>query len=222
MKKLFFTFVSCLLFVACGGNIIKNQDSEEALFGNTSDYDCQGAQLWDYPVKPGMDEWKQFQSNDEMVNACQIPKNLFFCLSTEQLAVLVYKYPLLTDIFAFNLLDIGLDKLFGDFNGIRELFEKEDVSSILIKKYVEKINDFSFLNGEVSELEKGQFIISVYSMEILLSCIAQLENESKANLVKALKSLVEGYERECMSPNFKDYNYNFLARTKVISKICKQ
>jgi hypothetical protein len=31
---------------------------------------------WDFPVKPGMPEWKKFSSNSEMVQACQIPIEL--------------------------------------------------------------------------------------------------------------------------------------------------
>ena len=80
--------------------------------------------VWDYPVKPGTEEWKKFTSNEEMVNACQIPEKILSTLSTEDLMELCLQYPLIYDVFAFENLNHGLDKLFDDFNGIRELYQR--------------------------------------------------------------------------------------------------
>lgn len=40
---------------------------------------------WDYPVKPGSEEWKKFQSSEGMVKACQIPEAVITTLSTDKL-----------------------------------------------------------------------------------------------------------------------------------------
>jgi len=32
--------------------------------------------VWDYPVKPGMEEWRQFKTGQAMVEACQIPQEV--------------------------------------------------------------------------------------------------------------------------------------------------
>jgi hypothetical protein len=77
---------------------------------------------WDYPVKPGTEEWKKFQSSEEMVNACQIPDAVLSSLSTEELTELCLQYPLIEYVFAFDNLNSGFDKLFSDFNGIREFY----------------------------------------------------------------------------------------------------
>ena len=135
-----------LLFFSCSQNTQIDNYNENVQFGDypaKSDNDCENARLWDYSVKPGMDEWAKFQSNEEMVYACQIPENILLCLSTEDLIDLCLRYPLLTDFFVFESLNTGLDKLFSDFNGIRELYKREDVSSSLLKRYNEKIQSFS-------------------------------------------------------------------------------
>ena len=109
MKRVF-VFISCLLLLSCSLNNGYNENNDEV-----------NGCVWDYPVKPGMEEWKQFHSNEEKVNACQIPENIVCCLSTEKLTEICLQYPLLADVFAFNFLSMGADKLFEDFNGIREL-----------------------------------------------------------------------------------------------------
>jgi len=187
--------------------------------------DAQERELsWDYPVKPGMEEWKRFQSNEEMVKACQIPDNILSTLSTEDLTELCLRYPLLTDIFAFEDTNAGLEKLFNDFNGIRELYKRKDAPSNLEKRYVEKIQSFSYLDGKNSDLEKGFFIISVSTLEVLLSRIEWQDSEVKESSKEVLHSLVVGYEEKCKYADyFKGFGFqtNFYSRANVISKIDK-
>ena len=237
MKKLL--VIICTLFLSCSQN---TQDT----------YNCEGAQSWDYPVKPGMEEWTQFQSNDEMVSACQIPENLFFCLSTDDLTDLCLQYPLLSDIFALNLLDDGLDGLFINFNGIRELFKRTDKVSSLTKRYIEMIQSFPSFEEQISKpyneainaileenenlnevfwepikglaFEYGKFIIPMVSLHALLSRVERQNNESIDNLKEILRALVIGYETISMSV----YDYrnllelNYFARVHIIIKICEQ
>ena len=179
---------------------------------------------WDYPVKPGMEEWKKFQSNEEMVNVCQIPENILSSLSTEELTELCLEYLLLWDIFAFNNLNHGVDKLFRDFNGIRELYKRKDVSSSLTKRYIQKVQSFSFLDEEHSDFEKGFFIISVSALEVLLSRVEWQENDEKDSLKGILQNLVAGYEEKLkFADDFKGFGFqtNFYSRSHVITKMNK-
>ena len=172
---------------------------------------------WDYPVKPGTEEWKLFQSNEEKVRACQIPEEVISSLSTEELTDLCLQYPLIYDVFAFNSLNDGLDKLFSDFNGIRELNKRDD-ASILINRYNEKLQSFSFLDGTDPEIKKGGFVVSVSILEILLSRIGS----QKDSLNKTLQSLVVGYEEKFRYVDyFKGFGFktNLYSRSRAILKI---
>ena len=183
-------------------------------------WDYPGRQgLWDYPVKPGTEEWKNLQSNEEKVSACQIPEDILLTLSTEDLTDLCLRYPLLSDFLAFDNLNIGLDKLFNDFNGIRELYSREDAVIYLIRRYFEKIQCFSCFGGEFPA-NKGMFIISVYSLEGLLS---RIDNIKYVKI--ALKALVDGYEKQYnyyQVFNSSNFEKNFFAREHVISKMCEK
>jgi hypothetical protein len=178
--------------------------------------------VWDYPVKPGTEEWKKFTSNEEMVKACQIPDKILLSISTEDLTELCLRYPLLYDVFAFDNLNNGLDKLDSDFNGIRELYKRKDVSNSLSKRYVQKVQDFSFLDGKESDVEKGYFIISVSALEVLLSRIERQDNAGKEVHKAILQNLVSGYEEKSKYVEyFKGFGFrtNFYSRSHVISKL---
>jgi hypothetical protein len=132
------------------GDIIEEEDSHDWNVGNESmvnfPTEATGEQAdlaqekilaWDYPVKPGTEEWKKLESNEAMVVACQIPATVLQDISTSDLMNLCLQYPLLYDVFAFNNINAGLDKLFSDFNGIRELSQRKDALEILLDKYVD-------------------------------------------------------------------------------------
>ena len=95
--------------------------------------------MWDYPVKPGTEEWKQSQSYEEKIKSCQIPEEVLTSLSTDDLTELCLRYPLLIDLFAFENINVGFNKMFSEFNGIRELYLRDGVLKNLKKKYDEKI-----------------------------------------------------------------------------------
>jgi len=174
--------------------------------------------VWDYPIKPGSEEWKKFESNAEMVNACQIPEKVLSVLSTDELADICLEYPMLYDVFAFNDLNDGLKKLFSDFNGMRSLFSRKDATQVLLERYSRKIDNFSILKGKVAEIDKGEFVVSVSILEILLCKLETPILESKI----VLQRMVECYESKLQYADyFKGFGLqtNFYARGNEILKI---
>ena len=177
--------------------------------------------MWDYPVKPGTEEWKKFQSHEEMVSACQIPEEVLSSLSTEDLTELCLRYPLYTDFLNLENISDGLDRLFSDFNGIRELYRREDVWSSLNRRYKEKIQSLSFLDGENPDLEKGFFILDVSILEVLLSRLQWKNSGNKEAPKEILRSLVTGLEGKLkyMKLFYGLFQTNFYARAHIISKL---
>ena len=173
---------------------------------------------WDYPVKPGMPEWKLLKYNVEMSAACQIPENILSFLSTKELMFICLQYPLLFDIFAFNIPDIGIDVLFNDFNGIRELFKRDDCEKELLNLYNCQIQNCSLLkNEDMSVSDKGSLIYLIYTLEYLLS-------RANDNYKEILQSLVVGYENQLKyHPDYiSNLSKNFFSRGHIIDKMCKQ
>lgn len=95
----------------------------------------QNNSTWDFPVKPGSEEWKNFATSSEMVDACQIPQDILKTLSTEELLVVCLKYPMFFDIHFANNFQDGMDFICSSFNGLSELLERDDCTKCLIKEY---------------------------------------------------------------------------------------
>jgi hypothetical protein len=87
---------------------------------------------YDYPVKPGMEEWKRFTSRDQKQEACQIPQEILARLSTAALLETCLNYPLYADIIAYDHVQEGFDFVKAGFNGLQVLFKREDVGSVCV------------------------------------------------------------------------------------------
>jgi len=179
---------------------------------------------WDFPVRPGTEEWKKLRNFEERVRVSQIPEEILHSLSTEELLELCLRYPFLINIFAFNNLNHGLDRLFIEFNGIRELFRRDDVATHLIQRYTQRIQSLSSLNDEgKTGLEKGSLIISTSILGVLLSRIEKQNREAGIDVYREiLRSLVAGYEEILKHANYFQglgFRTNLFSRAHVIVRM---
>ncbi|HNS30666.1 MAG TPA: hypothetical protein PKL52_09065 [Tenuifilaceae bacterium] len=180
------------------------------------------SQTWDYPVKPESNDWNLLKSNKAKVEACQIPESVLFGIKTKELFNICFQYPLLNDIYAFNDLSIGINKLFKDFNGIRELFGRSNISQLLLEEYRSKLRQQEFLESEVSDIIKGEFIVSISTIELFLG-LYEMRNEVDNQIKKeVVEILLEGYELKKRNPNYYmgiGFVTNIYSRYLIISKV---
>lgn len=92
-------------------------------------------QPYDYPVKPGTEEWKKFKTGQEMFDACQVPDDVLKKLSTKALAETCLNYPLFLDYLAANDERAGIGYMINSFNGLKELASRTDGHKELINLY---------------------------------------------------------------------------------------
>ena len=178
--------------------------------------------VWDYPVIPGMEEWKKLRTNEEMLNATQIPEEVLKSLSTEDLIDLCLRYPLNVTLLVYSNTNFGFETMFREFNGLRELYQRKDVSNSLIAQYMDKLQSFSLLHDPAPDFPKAPFKSAVSLLEVFLSRIEWDEKEGKESLNAVLQSLVAGFEAKAnCADEFKGSGFrtNFYARANVISKM---
>ena len=48
---------------------------------------------YDFPIKPGTEEWQKIKSGDEIAMVCSIPDSILTSLTTEALAKTCLNYP---------------------------------------------------------------------------------------------------------------------------------
>lgn len=78
---------------------------------------------YEFPVKSGTEEWKQFETIEKRIAALQIPEDVLTRISTEGLLETCLEFPYLLDILHGNHMQHGFEALMTEFNGFRELFK---------------------------------------------------------------------------------------------------
>jgi hypothetical protein len=134
--------------------------------------------VWDYPVKPGTEEWNALSSHDEMLEVCQIPDEILEAMTTEDLVAVCLNYPLQFDFYAYNNLLEGIRSVAANFNGLMELFEREDNVQYLLEMLEIKNAEIESMTGSngISILQYGELIVKQALTEMLLSYEAVVAN----------------------------------------------
>ncbi len=145
-------------------------------------------QTWDYPIKPGMEEWKRLNSHQEMVDICQIPDNVISKIPTENLVELCLNYPLFFTMKAFNNLQDGFNQVSTEFNGFQELFKREDVGTVLLAIYAKtKPAD---VQKEKDLISKGLFEQRLFFIEFILAQRTVIEKMTESEIKSLLKETI--------------------------------
>lgn len=147
---------------------------------------------YDFPVKPGMEEWKAFTNPDEKVIACQIPESLLGKMSTAGLVETVINYPLYWDMLGSNSgLQQGFNAVAVRFNGLQELLKRKDAGAELLTRY-SGMNPIGFRDSTDEEI--GEHLFQCYSVEILFAQAAIRANLTEAQRQMLQKELLAKYE----------------------------
>ncbi|MDR1582721.1 MAG: hypothetical protein LBS55_05595 [Prevotellaceae bacterium] len=122
--------------------------------------------VWDYPIKPGTDEWEKCNSPNEIYQKLQIPENILKKIDTKSLVQICLDYPAPTIFYLFNTPQQGFDGFYKQFNGIRELMNRKDACHHLLNQYINMSMD-NFSPLETLE-EQGKFVERFYYLELFI------------------------------------------------------
>ena len=86
---------------------------------------------YQYPIVPGTEEWKKFDNNADMMEACLIPEEILKHMTTEALLETVLSYPLLSNMFRWETVQAGYEFMLRNFNGLQELMRRTDASDVI-------------------------------------------------------------------------------------------
>lgn len=178
--------------------------------------------VWDYPIKPGTAEWKSLASNEEKIAVCQIPENVLKTLTDSELLEVCLNYPLLNDIFVFNIIDHGVDKLINDFNGIRELYLRKNKSEVFLAKYSDLIDNLSKLNRQASDYEKVEYGLLISAVELLISRPEMQKDLALSDQKSFIQELWRAYKMKTEYTTYfgqLGFQTNIISRGKIISII---
>lgn len=118
---------------------------------------------YEYPVVPGTDEWKALDNNIDKLRVCMIPEDILSRMTTEALLESLLSYPMMVNMFVWEVPQKGYEYILRNFNGMQELVEREDFGDVLDAYSRESISVYSSMDeGEVEIAEKALEIIAFY------------------------------------------------------------
>ena len=179
MKKINYFLFIFLLFFACD-NVLELGDNTfyyKELFKENLDYMNmpRPTDSYNYPIYPGMTEWANFATGQQMVDACQIPKNTLSKMSTQAIIQAIWEYPLLHEIFHRYQYQSDLVSLFSTNNAYVELTQRKDAGSALFERLtlVDPLTPAPRLESQLLELLISQTVF-----------LSQLKNDEKRKIVE--------------------------------------
>jgi len=151
-------------------------------------------QTWDYPVKPGTEEWKRLKTHSEKVEICQIPIDVLKKMSTDHLIEVCLNYPLSFDFYAYNSIKEGIIKVKDRFNGLQELFARKDNFSLLQKRMDVNVFQKIVTESNYTVEEKGKTIHRYTLIETLLSFDNFMNNADLSEILALEKKTISMLE----------------------------
>lgn len=152
---------------------------------------------WDYPVKPGSEEWR-LTSYAEKLALNQLPSDLIKSISTSELLDYCLKYPFNKDILLFNNPNAGFKKVFSESLCWQEFLNRPDVIETFLKSYDK--NSTEDIEKITKTDERYDEIFNVFFLEKLVSG-TNMVDKTDSNIRKLLlKSLLNKHEEKKKFP----------------------
>ena len=175
---------------------------------NNTDY------IYDFPINPNTSEWENLKTETERFNAMQIPIDLLKSMSTENLIVTCINYPAFGHYTAFNNIQDGINRTINNFNGLQELFARQDAPSKMVSFY----SQFGISNSDNKNINTDFWWMRLCYFEFLLAkeeIIDKLnEDENKYLIKEAHKKIIDKInEKEQKSL------YNIQSTLLIIAKV---
>lgn len=141
------------------------------------------AQVYDYPVKPGSEEWGKLKTEVDRFAVLQIPENLLKTMNTHDLVVTCLNYPGMVLFGVYNDMQKGMEHLIKNFNGLQELMQRTDAPAELLSVY--KQMNSSKLKLLSRSIEQSSWSIRRIYFELLLTqdCVIDKMSDAERSLL---------------------------------------
>ncbi|MDR2929195.1 MAG: hypothetical protein LBV41_13520 [Cytophagaceae bacterium] len=142
--------------------------------------------IWDYPLKPGMEEWATLKTYKQKIDTCQIPLNVLNTSDTKDLVTICLNYPMFNDYIVYTNERRGILVMINRFNGLKELTQREDKIAELVHAY----SDFPILTQLSKDPASKEYHLpyKLPFLELIL-CDTQFLNSMNSNELETLRTV---------------------------------
>lgn len=102
---------------------------------NTKCFSFSYPDIYEYPVKPGTQEWIDLGSRPARVQACMIPQDIMEAISTEGLLESLLNYPFITDYGFWEKFQVAFNQLKSENIAFTELYKRQDIFPAIYDRY---------------------------------------------------------------------------------------
>ncbi len=148
---------------------------------------------YDYPIKPGTEEWVNLKDPLERYEACQIPPDILSNLETRALIQSCLGFPFFLDVHAYDNLQIGFQNVYKRFNGLQELYKRDDIGTNLIHIYREMTEEGM---DSWSEDQQGRFSLVLGYLELTIAQDAIVEKLTQNEITLLRQVAVRQFENK--------------------------
>lgn len=156
--------------------------------------------IWDYPVKPGSEEWRNLSNEKDRFQAQQIPTNIIAKIPTDKLVKSCINLPSFGHYTAYKNIQTGFIILAIKFNGLKELSKRKDAMSELVKIY-QTTGEHGF-SSSIKGINSSYWSLRLGWVEVILSQRKFLEQRTPSELKDLMKTCIEKYNMKQKSNRF--------------------
>ena len=147
---------------------------------------------YNFPIKPSSIEWKSLSSSKDMLEVCQIPDSILKNISTKALAETCLNYPLFFEYTASNNERSAMEVMIQNFNGLKELSQRDDGMIELMKLYQE----LPIRKESTSKIQANDVPYKTMYIELLLADKNFVGKANYSELQELKKILLNKYEEK--------------------------
>ncbi|MDR0667996.1 MAG: hypothetical protein LBF90_05195 [Prevotellaceae bacterium] len=181
IKNILF-FILCFLLISCKKNDVEHICEERIKARLEYVNIARPADSYNYPVYPGMPEWSEFTTAEEMIVACQVPENILNEMSTQAIIQAIWEYPFVPDVFARYQYQVGFDEVFSENSAYNALTNRNDAGIALLERLKSTNPLMSRVDGEPKFLEiltsQGIFLSQLNEIQKKALIEIALENDN--------------------------------------------
>jgi hypothetical protein len=121
---------------------------------------------YEYPVRPGTEEWRSAKTHNELREVNQIPTLIIRQMDTPTLILSVLKYPVIGDLLVYSTFREGRDQTANNLFAFDSLLNRVDLIEALIPIYVNY--DPREVDSKNDPLEIGEFMLGLSLLEFII------------------------------------------------------
>mgnify|MGYP003631367297 CR=1 FL=1 len=152
---------------------------------------------WEYPIRPGSEEWATLPTTADRVKAIQVPENVLTKLSDKQLLKLILDYPFFNSYTLSDNPFDGFQRTMVTLNAYGQLKSRPESLQLILEYY--NGMDFSQINRLGESAEIGRFALRVSAIELMITDFSLEKNLSLEESEKLLEGVSKKYAEKSVN-----------------------